>query len=35
MLQAAKASVDPQGILTPGVLIDPRDRQVGITGALG
>jgi alkyldihydroxyacetonephosphate synthase len=35
MLQAAKASVDPQGILNPGVLIDPRDRQVGITGALG
>ena len=35
MLQAAKATVDPQGILNPGVLIDPRDRQVGITGALG
>ena len=34
MLQAAKATVDPQGILNPGVLIDPRDRQVGITGAL-
>jgi alkyldihydroxyacetonephosphate synthase len=34
-LAAAKASLDPQGILNPGVLIDPLDRTVGITGALG
>ncbi|NJD32395.1 MAG: FAD-binding oxidoreductase [Gammaproteobacteria bacterium] len=34
-LGAAKASLDPQGILNPGVLIDPVDRPVGITGALG
>jgi alkyldihydroxyacetonephosphate synthase len=33
-LAAAKASLDPRGILNPGVLIDPRDRPVGITGAL-
>jgi alkyldihydroxyacetonephosphate synthase len=32
-LRAAKASLDPSGILNPGVLIDPRDRLVGITGA--
>jgi alkyldihydroxyacetonephosphate synthase len=34
-LRAAKASLDPRGVLNPGVLIDPRDRPVGITGALG
>jgi alkyldihydroxyacetonephosphate synthase len=34
-LVAAKASLDPHGILNPGVLIDPRSRAVGITGALG
>jgi alkyldihydroxyacetonephosphate synthase len=33
-LRAAKASLDPRGVLNPGVLIDPRDRAVGITGAL-
>ena len=33
-LAAAKASLDPRGILNPGVLIDPRDRAVGVTGAL-
>jgi alkyldihydroxyacetonephosphate synthase len=32
-LRSAKASLDPAGILNPGVLIDPRDRPVGITGA--
>jgi alkyldihydroxyacetonephosphate synthase len=34
-LASAKATLDPGGILNPGVLIDPRDRTVGITGALG
>ena len=34
MLQAAKHSVDPQGILNPGVLFDPLNRPLGITGAL-
>jgi alkyldihydroxyacetonephosphate synthase len=33
-LAAAKARLDPQGILNPGVLLDPIDRSVGITGAL-
>jgi alkyldihydroxyacetonephosphate synthase len=33
-LAAAKARLDPRGILNPGVLIDPLDRPVGITGAL-
>jgi alkyldihydroxyacetonephosphate synthase len=33
-LAAAKESLDPRGILNPGVLIDPRERPVGITGAL-
>ena len=33
-LSTAKASLDPQGILNPGVLIDPEDREVGITGAM-
>jgi alkyldihydroxyacetonephosphate synthase len=34
MLAAAKSIVDPWGILNPGVLIDPAERDVGITGAL-
>jgi alkyldihydroxyacetonephosphate synthase len=34
-LQAAKKSLDPEGILNPGVLIDPIGRNVGIRGALG
>ena len=34
MLQAAKHSVDPQGILNPGVLFDPLNRPLAITGAL-
>jgi alkyldihydroxyacetonephosphate synthase len=34
-LAAAKRSLDPAGILNPGVLIDPIDRAVGIRGALG
>jgi alkyldihydroxyacetonephosphate synthase len=34
-LRAAKGALDPRGILNPGVLIDPRDRPVGVTGALG
>ena len=33
-LGAAKATLDPSGIMNPGVLIDPKDRRVGITGAL-
>ncbi len=34
MLAAAKKSVDPRGILNPGVLIDPAERAIGPTGAL-
>jgi alkyldihydroxyacetonephosphate synthase len=33
-LTSAKASLDPQGILNPGVLIDPENRQVGVTGVM-
>jgi alkyldihydroxyacetonephosphate synthase len=33
-LAGAKAVLDPQGVLNPGVLIDPVGRTVGITGAL-
>jgi alkyldihydroxyacetonephosphate synthase len=33
-LRAAKAALDPHGILNPGVLIEPSDRSVGVTGAL-
>jgi len=32
-LVAAKAAFDPAGVMNPGVLIDPRGREVGITGA--
>ena len=34
MLAAAKQMADPRGILNPGVLLDPVDRPIGITGAL-
>ena len=34
-LREAKKALDPAGILNPGVLIDPSDREVGIRGALG
>jgi alkyldihydroxyacetonephosphate synthase len=34
-LASAKKSLDPAGILNPGVLIDPVDREIGIRGALG
>ncbi len=34
-LAAAKATVDPEGIFNPGVLIDPVGKTVGITGVLG
>ncbi len=33
-LRAAKSRLDPQGLLNPGVLIDPADRAVGIRGAM-
>ena len=35
MLAAAKVEVDPQGVLNPGVLIDPIGRNVGPSGVLG
>jgi alkyldihydroxyacetonephosphate synthase len=34
-LQAAKKTLDPEGILNPGVLIDPAGRNVGARGVLG
>ena len=33
-LAAAKFSLDPAGILNPGVLIDPIGKTVGVTGAM-
>jgi alkyldihydroxyacetonephosphate synthase len=33
-LRAAKSRLDPQGLMNPGVLIDPADRVVGIRGAM-
>lgn len=33
-LAAAKSTLDPAGILNPGVLIDPANQKVGITGAM-
>ncbi len=33
-LAGAKAAVDPDGLMNPGVLIDPRGRGVGVTGAM-
>lgn len=33
-LRAAKAAVDPSGIMNPGVLIDPAGRSVGVRGAM-
>ena len=33
-LRQAKKTLDPAGVLNPGVLIDPVDREVGIRGAL-
>ena len=34
-LASAKKTLDPSGVLNPGVLIDPADRAIGIRGALG
>jgi len=34
MLAAAKQVADPKGILNPGVLFDPVNRPIGITGAI-
>ena len=32
-LAGAKQALDPQGVMNPGVLIDPMGRSVGIAGA--
>jgi alkyldihydroxyacetonephosphate synthase len=34
MMRAAKQTVDPKGIMNPGVLIDPHGRSVGVRGAM-
>jgi alkyldihydroxyacetonephosphate synthase len=34
MMRAAKQTVDPAGIMNPGVLIDPAGRSVGVRGAM-
>lgn len=34
MMRAAKHTVDPAGIMNPGVLIDPAGRNVGVRGAM-
>jgi hypothetical protein len=34
MLSVAKHVADPHGILNPGVLVDPVNRQIGATGVL-
>ena len=33
-LAGAKAAVDPDGLMNPGVLIDPQGRDLGVTGAM-
>jgi alkyldihydroxyacetonephosphate synthase len=33
-LRAAKAAVDPNGLMNPGVLIDPAGRKVGVRGSM-
>jgi alkyldihydroxyacetonephosphate synthase len=30
---AAKQVFDPHGVMNPGVLVDPSERKIGITGA--
>lgn len=34
-LAGAKAQFDPKGIMNPGALIDPLDREIGIRGVMG
>lgn len=33
-LRAAKASLDPKGLLNPGVLVDPAGKKIGVRGAM-